>query len=123
MAHRWTNDLTAADVTPKAALLNRRQIIAGTMGLGAIAAGLPAAAQDALEPNTLEEITTYNNYYEFGTGKDDPATNAHQLVTSPWSIRTSRSGSVPATAPQSADFHTAVRRPITATETAAPRAS
>ncbi len=86
MAHRWTNDLTRADVTPKAAYLNRRQILAGTIGLGAI--GLAGAARaDTLEPNTLEEITSYNNYYEFGTGKTDPATNAHKLVTSPWSIK------------------------------------
>ena len=87
MAHRWTNDLTPADVTPKAAYLNRRQILAGTAGLGAIGLVGPAAAQDALEPNTLEEITTYNNYYEFGTGKNDPAQNAGALVTSPWSIK------------------------------------
>ena len=87
MAFRWTNDLTAADVTPKAAFMNRRQLIAGTVGLGAIAAGLPAAAQDALEPNTLEEIQTYNNYYEFGTGKTDPADNAHMLEISPWSVK------------------------------------
>lgn len=86
MAHRWTNTLTRADVTPQAAYLNRRQILAGTMGLGAI--GLAGAARaDTLEPNTLEEITSYNNYYEFGTGKTDPAQNAHQLVTSPWSIK------------------------------------
>ncbi|MFT5625495.1 MAG: sulfoxide reductase catalytic subunit YedY, partial [Lentimonas sp.] len=36
MAYRWTNDLTKADITPKAAFLNRRQILAGTVGLGAI---------------------------------------------------------------------------------------
>ena len=86
MAHRWTNDLTHADVTPKDVYLNRRQILAGTVGLGAI--GLAGAAQaEALKPNALEEITSYNNYYEFGTGKGDPAENAHQLVTSPWSIK------------------------------------
>ncbi|MEJ6404238.1 protein-methionine-sulfoxide reductase catalytic subunit MsrP [Yoonia sp. 2307UL14-13] len=86
MAHRWTNTLTKADVTPKAAYLNRRQILAGTVGLGAI--GLAGAAQaDELELNTLEEITTYNNFYEFGTGKGDPAANAHKLVTKPWSIK------------------------------------
>ncbi len=89
MAYRWTNDLTHADVTPKAAFLNRRQIIAGTLGLGAIAAGLPAAAQEALVPNSLEDITSYNNYYEFGTGKSDPAQNAHQLEISPWSVKVS----------------------------------
>ncbi len=90
MAHRWKNDLTLADVTPKAAFLNRRQILAGTAGLGAIGlvgAGGTASAQDALEPNTLEEITSYNNYYEFGTGKSDPADNAHQLVTTPWTVK------------------------------------
>jgi sulfoxide reductase catalytic subunit YedY len=86
MAYRWKNDLTMADVTPKAAYLNRRQILAGTIGLGAI--GLAGGAQaQGLEPNTLEEITSYNNFYEFGTGKNDPAQNAHKLVTSPWSIR------------------------------------
>jgi sulfoxide reductase catalytic subunit YedY len=86
MAYRWKNDLTIADVTPKAAYLNRRQILAGTIGLGAI--GLAGGAQaQGLEPNTLEEITSYNNFYEFGTGKNDPAQNAHKLVTSPWSIK------------------------------------
>ncbi len=86
MAHRWTNDLTPADVTPRGAFLNRRQIIAGTAGLGAIALAGGAAAQDALEPNTLEEITNYNNFYEFGTGKTDPAQNASAMVIDPWSI-------------------------------------
>jgi sulfoxide reductase catalytic subunit YedY len=87
MAYRWKNDLTAADVTPKTMMMNRRQIMAGAAGLGAIGfSATQAAAQDALEPNSLEDITTYNNYYEFGTGKADPAQNAHKLVTSPWSI-------------------------------------
>ena len=88
MAYRWTNDLTAADVTPKSMVMNRRQIMAGAAGLGVIGfSATQAAAQDTLEPNSLEDITTYNNYYEFGTGKGDPAENAHKLVTSPWSIK------------------------------------
>jgi sulfoxide reductase catalytic subunit YedY len=37
--------------------------------------------------NSYEDITTYNNYYEFGTDKDDPAANAHTLKTSPWSVQ------------------------------------
>jgi sulfoxide reductase catalytic subunit YedY len=37
--------------------------------------------------NTFQDITTYNNYYEFGTGKSDPAANAHTLKTSPWSVQ------------------------------------
>ncbi|NOD36946.1 MULTISPECIES: protein-methionine-sulfoxide reductase catalytic subunit MsrP [unclassified Ruegeria] len=87
MAHRWTNTLTQADVTPKAAFLNRRQVMAGLAGVGLTAMARPAAAQDALEPNTWEEITSYNNYYEFGTGKDDPAKYASSLVTEPWSVK------------------------------------
>ena len=86
MAHRWTNDLTPADVTPKAVFLNRRQLIAGTAGLGAIAMTGTARAQDALEPNTLEEITSYNNFYEFGTGKTDPKENAGAMVIDPWTV-------------------------------------
>ena len=87
MAYRWKNDLTQADVTPKQLFLNRRQLMAGTgaiMGAGLL--GGHARAQDALEPNTWEEITSYNNFYEFGTGKSDPAANAHLLTTDPWEI-------------------------------------
>ncbi len=86
MAHRWTNTLTLADVTPRAAFLNRRQVLAGLAGVGLTAMARPTTAQEALEPNTWEEITSYNNFYEFGTGKDDPAKYAHTLVTEPWSI-------------------------------------
>jgi sulfoxide reductase catalytic subunit YedY len=86
MARRWTNDLSWADVTPKHLVLNRRQLVAG--GLGAVALAGPAAAQEeALEPNTLEEITTYNNFYEFGYGKDDPARHAGAMVTEPWTVK------------------------------------
>jgi methionine sulfoxide reductase catalytic subunit len=84
MAHRWTNTLTRADATPKSLWLNRRQLMAGT------AAGLGLASTMAqaneLEPNSLEDITAYNNFYEFGTGKEDPAANAGAMVTDPWSI-------------------------------------
>ncbi len=37
--------------------------------------------------NKFEEITSYNNYYEFGTGKSDPAKYAGQLKTSPWTVK------------------------------------
>ena len=87
MAHRWKNNLTWDDVTPEAAFLNRRQIIAG-MAAGGIAAGLgqSASAAEGLEPNTWEEITTYNNFYEFGTAKNDLAKYAGSLTTDPWSV-------------------------------------
>ena len=86
MARRWTNTLTQADATPYPAFLNRRQILAGGLGLGALALAGQARAAEDLEPNSWEDITSYNNYYEFGTGKDDPARNAGGLVTEPWSI-------------------------------------
>ena len=37
--------------------------------------------------NTFEEITSYNNFYEFGTGKDDPQRYAGTLKTSPWTVK------------------------------------
>ncbi|MGZ9809050.1 protein-methionine-sulfoxide reductase catalytic subunit MsrP [Pseudoroseicyclus sp. H15] len=90
MAHRWKNDLTHADVTPKAAWLNRRQIMKGAAGLGAAGLGGSIAGsafgQGALEPNSLEDITSYNNFYEFGTGKEDPMRNAGEMEITPWSI-------------------------------------
>ena len=95
MAHRYKSDLTQSDVTPKAHWLNRRQIMAGAgaLGLGTIAGPALASlgAQKTghgadLEPNSFEDITSYNNFYEFGTGKDDPAKNAHKLQTEPWTV-------------------------------------
>ncbi|MCB1366070.1 MAG: protein-methionine-sulfoxide reductase catalytic subunit MsrP [Rhodobacteraceae bacterium] len=89
MAHRWINDLTAEDATPFSAYMNRRQIMAGLAGLGLGAIAAPAAAlapAGDLTPNSWEEITTYNNFYEFGTDKGDPARYADQLTTSPWSV-------------------------------------
>ena len=79
--------LTRADVTPEALWLNRRQIIAG-LGAGSIAGGVGfrAAAQDALEPHDWELITGFNNFYEFGTSKEDPAANSQDMVTDPWSV-------------------------------------
>ncbi|MGY9047811.1 sulfoxide reductase catalytic subunit YedY [Puniceibacterium antarcticum] len=89
MAYRWKPDLTRADVTSEALFLNRRQMITA-LGAGAImgALGTRTFAQGTdLTPNTYEEITSYNNYYEFGTGKDDPARYADALTTSPWSVK------------------------------------
>jgi sulfoxide reductase catalytic subunit YedY len=86
MAHRWTNTLTCADVTPEPLWLNRRQVIAGALGAGAMASIASPALAETLEPNTWEHITSYNNFYEFGTDKEDPAANAHRLNTSGWEI-------------------------------------
>ena len=91
MAHRWTPDLNEAHITPEADFLNRRQIMKGVAGLGLSGIGLalgatPSIAKTNDKPNDWDEITGYNNYYEFGTGKDDPAEHAHRLTTAPWSV-------------------------------------
>src|SRR5690606_20296834 len=81
----------------------RRELLAASGFALAALAGLPrmsAAAMEALEtvpgpfstdeaPNSWEDITTYNNFYEFGTGKDDPYRNAQDFVTRPWTVRVS----------------------------------
>ncbi|WP_166417294.1 protein-methionine-sulfoxide reductase catalytic subunit MsrP [Cochlodiniinecator piscidefendens] len=92
---RFKPDLTWADVTPKADFLNRRQLMKGAaaMGIGSIGGATMASANAPAsiystdeEPNTLEEISSYNNFYEFGTGKDEPAEHAYRLTTSPWTV-------------------------------------
>ena len=84
MAYRWKNTLTSNDATPEHVYLNRRQILGGMAGVGLL--GATSARAEVLEPNAWEDITQYNNFYEFGTGKTDPATYAHALTTSPWTI-------------------------------------
>ncbi|RMH44978.1 MAG: protein-methionine-sulfoxide reductase catalytic subunit MsrP [Alphaproteobacteria bacterium] len=79
------------EITPEAHWRNRREILCG-LGAGAalLAAGPSAAASrwDVSEaPNSWEDITSYNNFYEFGTDKADPARLAGGLVTKPWTVR------------------------------------
>lgn len=87
MANRWKNTLRDKDVTDHSLYLTRRKLMSGVVGAGLVAA-MPggASAQDTLEPNTYDEITSYNNFYELGTGKDDPKANASLLTTSPWTV-------------------------------------
>ncbi|MBE9475906.1 MAG: protein-methionine-sulfoxide reductase catalytic subunit MsrP, partial [Proteobacteria bacterium] len=89
--------LIYSEVTPKADFLNRRQIMAGAAGLGLSTMFTGAAQAKALaysksdykvdgDVTPKEAATTYNNYYEYGTGKDDPAKYADVLTTDPWSV-------------------------------------
>ncbi|MDC7698968.1 protein-methionine-sulfoxide reductase catalytic subunit MsrP [Vogesella indigofera] len=87
-----TDRLSSADITPQAVYLNRRQFMAGSAGLllpvSAIAA-LPATKSPlstSEKPNSRDDITSYNNYYEFGTGKEEPALYARRLKTRPWTV-------------------------------------
>jgi sulfoxide reductase catalytic subunit YedY len=93
----------SSEITDERLYLNRRAFMAGTAALAlggseAVAAPppaplapLPAARNGAFslkEPPTKEEsATTYNNFYEFGVNKDDPARLAHTLRTRPWTVR------------------------------------
>ncbi|MCT8158456.1 protein-methionine-sulfoxide reductase catalytic subunit MsrP [Pseudoruegeria sp. SHC-113] len=98
MRTSYKPDLTWADVTPKDVFVNRRSLIGGigaTAALGSIGGmaqatkidTVPSSLSTDLEPNSFEDITSYNNFYEFGTGKTDPAKHAHQLTTDPWSVQ------------------------------------
>jgi len=85
MAFRWKNTLKDCDVTTEGLYMSRRSVLAGLVAAGAVPS--MARASDGLEPNSWDDITSYNNYYEFGTGKDDPAKNAHRLTIDPWTVR------------------------------------
>ena len=86
MLIRKAVDIPSSEITPEQVYLNRRQFMSGAAGLGA-GLLLPTAAQGGLQPDddiTPENIvTSYNNFYEFGTDKSDPAEYAHNLTTAP----------------------------------------
>lgn len=86
--------IPSSEITSEAAYTNRRQFLKSSAVAGlAGGLGLSAPALAGLQPDdelTPEEIvTTYNNFYEFGTGKDDPARYASALTTDPWTVKVS----------------------------------
>lgn len=89
---KFIPDLKWSDVTPKAAFLNRRQVIAaaGAMAFIRPALAVTGAAKSAFStdevPTEFEDIASYNNYYEFGYDKSDPASSAGALTTDPWAV-------------------------------------
>jgi len=93
MRHRFTPRLNWSEVTPRAQFLNRRQLLAGAASLGiagpamAKLAYVPSAYSTDATPNALDEITTYNNFYEFGTGKGDPSARGAKLTVDPWAVK------------------------------------
>ena len=109
MLIRKPSDIPSSEITSQSAYLNRRNFItaAGTAGIATLAgerirrilkpiAGVSAATKlDTVKSplsTTGEEltpyqyITNYNNFYEFGPNKDDPAKNAGRLQTRPWTV-------------------------------------
>jgi len=78
--------------------LNRRNLLQLALAAGVLGPQLASAAPTSLQskrnaqfstteaPNTFEEITTYNNFYEFGTSKSDPAENSGSFKPQPWKV-------------------------------------
>ena len=93
------SDIAPSEITPRGAYLRRREFLAGATALGLIGTtARPARAaplQTVKSPlsttgetvTPLKDIISYNNFYEFGTDKDDPAKNAHTLKTTPWKVK------------------------------------
>jgi sulfoxide reductase catalytic subunit YedY len=87
----------ASEITPKSVILNRRAFMAGAASASMLPFAASAQEREKLttvasaystdeEPNSFEDVASYNNFYEFGTGKDDPAKYAGELTTRPWTI-------------------------------------
>ncbi len=105
---RWKTDLREAEATPEATYLHRREFLklgaAGAIGAAAAAHPFPALAgpddpsgevlpvarkvdmAGGEKPTAWKTVTTYNNFYEFGTEKSDPAERAGSLQTRPWTL-------------------------------------
>src|SRR5581483_1410145 len=106
------SDIPFSAITPKNRYLNRRQFLKGAATAGATALGADRFAE-LVAPRTrafagtkletvksplsttgeqltsYDDITHYNNFYEFGVNKGDPAQNAGVLPTRPWTVKIS----------------------------------
>lgn len=82
-----TTDLSEADVTDEALYRQRRSFIkAGLLGAGTLLAGNAWGGENKDEVTDYKKATGYNNFYEFGTAKTDPARYADEMKTKPWSV-------------------------------------
>ena len=99
--------ILSSDITPESVFLNRRSLIksatvAAVAGSTAMPSTPASAGQTAEQPldfapqeehpltseqTPIEAVTSYNNFYEFGTDKSDPARHAHTMTTDPWSVK------------------------------------
>ncbi|MEO0574202.1 MAG: protein-methionine-sulfoxide reductase catalytic subunit MsrP [Pseudomonadota bacterium] len=107
------SDIKPSEITSESVYLSRRSIVAGLAAsallpsIDANAAALPRAGTLAdvtksplstnQPPNSWEDVTGYNNFYEFGTGKTDPARNAGSLKPRPWTVKISGEADVTGT--------------------------
>ena len=102
------HDIASSEITSESDYLGRRQFLkeAGLIGAATagFVAGLPKSAaalgqdQDLkAELTSYEDATSYNNFYEFGTDKEDPKANAQSFKTKPWSVKVDGLVNKPAT--------------------------
>ena len=97
MSKKHVPTVKPSEITPESAYWNRRRFLAAAAAAGLIpqaGQSLPDGYQNLKKspystdetPTDYEDATSYNNFYEFGTDKTDPARNAHTLRTQPWSV-------------------------------------
>lgn len=95
--------ILSSEITPEAAYLNRRDLLKAAMAAGLMVnVAWPEDAHAALQklnytknpkfsvaeaPNSYQDITTYNNFYEFGTDKEDPSQNSAGFKPLPWTVK------------------------------------
>jgi len=106
---RSKNDIVSSEITSESAYVNRRQFLKDTGLIGLTAGGFLAACREEAaaasaqeqdlkaELTSYEDATSYNNFYEFGTDKEDPKANAQQFKTKPWSVKVDGLVNKPAT--------------------------
>jgi sulfoxide reductase catalytic subunit YedY len=93
MLIRRPSDIPSSDITDESLFWSRREFLkAAGLGAAAVSAGMPlvrarsSGAGDGDKLTPYDDITGYNNYYEFGTDKGDPKANAGGLHTRPWKV-------------------------------------
>ncbi len=95
------NKFKYSDITSKKVFLNRRNFVRNGLVFATAFVGgsmtssvygsntrfIKSKWSSSAKPNSYDDITTYNNFYEFGTKKSDPSKYAHKLTTKPWTVR------------------------------------
>ena len=89
--------IAASEITPERCFFNRRSFLAAAAGGALMAAGTPALAEAlkaSKSPYRVDEkltpekdVTSYNNFYEFGMGKGDPLANSGKFSPTPWTVK------------------------------------
>ncbi len=101
-------DIPSSEITSESAWLRRREFMGAALAAGSLALASPLAralaARSPLEFSPVsgdeasgfhtaealtpyEDVTSYNNFYEFGADKDDPVRHAHEMSIDPWSLQ------------------------------------